>query len=365
MTRLTESYMRDQQVWDACATTYETRIVQGHPDVLAYEAFEEDLLDRILLYLVREQGTKIHLYDVGCGSGRLHLRYGMKTADMANLPPQDAEKVRCLRLFRSDYAFDHCLAERLHSIGGLDFSVKMLETAEEKLRNSGLADLIGIRLLLEQGSAFELQPMNAEPLPIAVSVCNSVGVMQGPDGAAELFKSMRRAVEDGGGIAIISGYRREAVENFALGNYESTMDVCGQPRWVAPDTYAKAQYQQVPHYYKRAHDSDQSVIVDVFDREGKLVKAGHVLQRDPDAVRHTIITGHIRTHTDYESRWYSFEQFDNWIAEHWSGCTAYHLAGAQIDALRGEPAQFAILDIQGLIGRLLERWGLHLKGTKD
>ena len=44
---------RDRRVWNDCAGTYEERIVCGHPDVLAYESFEEDFLDRVLAFLAR------------------------------------------------------------------------------------------------------------------------------------------------------------------------------------------------------------------------------------------------------------------------------------------------------------------------
>ncbi|MCA1810027.1 MAG: hypothetical protein LC725_11360, partial [Lentisphaerae bacterium] len=74
--QLPERYARDQKIWDDCAQAYEAAIVHGHPDVTAYENFEEDLLDRILLFLARDARQELHLYDVGCGSGRLHLRYG-------------------------------------------------------------------------------------------------------------------------------------------------------------------------------------------------------------------------------------------------------------------------------------------------
>lgn len=229
---LDEIYQRDQRVWDECAETYEDRIVRGHPDVLAYESFEEDLLDRVLLYLSAEQKRPLHLYDVGCGSARLHLRYGMKTMNVGELAEPDAERVRLLRRLISEYEYDPQLSQHLHSIGGIDFSSCMLKTAEMKLSDFGLGSRLGKNLTLEHGSAFDLQAMDGGLFPVVVSVCNSIGVMQGPEGASELFKSLRRTVETAGGIAIISGYRREAVETFALGNYESTMDVCGQPRWL-------------------------------------------------------------------------------------------------------------------------------------
>ena len=232
---LQDNYARDRRVWDACASVYEDRIVGGHPDVTAYESFEEDLLDRVLLYLGREGKKRLRLYDVGCGSGRLHLRYAMKATSAARLRAADAQALAKARRTNPAYAFDPLLAEQLTSIGGVDFSAQMLDLARNKLRASGLISLLGHKITFDHGSAFNLQPMERDPFPVVVSVCNSIGVMQGLEGAVELFKAMRRAVENAGGIAIISGYRREAVASFALGNYESTMDVSGQPRWLMPD----------------------------------------------------------------------------------------------------------------------------------
>ncbi len=352
---LEEAYARDQKVWDACASVYEDRIVGGHPDVTAYEAFEEDLLDRILLHLAREHGGTFALHDIGCGSGRLHLRYALKTVDAASLGEDEARRIGFIRGANPAYTPDAVLARCMPIISGIDFSEEMLQIAREKIRAAGLGRMLGDRLVFEHGSAFELEPLASEPLPVVVSVCNSVGVMQGPGGAIELFKSIRRAVERAGGIGIISGYRREAVRGFALGNYESTMDVCGQPRWLEPDTYASHRYTQVPRCYKLARDRDPSVVVDVYDSDGKPVKNGHVLTRDARRVDQTVETGHIRTHSDYESHWYSFELFDEWIAAHWSGVNAYHIAGVELDALRAEPAQIAVLDPNALLRELFER----------
>lgn len=346
---------RDRQVWNRCADTYEERVVRGHPDVLAYEEFEEDFLDRVLLFLAREQRRKFVLFDVGCGSGRLHLRYGMKTANTAQFSEDDAFRISFHRGCRSDFAFDPLLAEQLVSIAGVDFSREMLALARNKLHGAGLGTMLGARLLLDRGSAFELRSMPSAPLPVVVCVCNSIGVMQGPDGAAELFDAIKRAVGDAGGIGIISAYRRDAVGTFGLGNYESTMDVGGQPRWLSPGTYASSTYKQIPRDYKRAYDPSRTLEVDVFDNSGKLVMLSHQLVRNEEAVRSTLESGHIQTYSDYESYWYSFEQFETWISARWSGYETIHVAGGDVDALRGAPAQLAILDPQQLLNGLFER----------
>jgi SAM-dependent methyltransferase len=343
-------------VWDTCARVYERRIVGGLPAVRAYEAFEEDLLDALLAYLAQQTDAPLRLYDVGCGSGRIHLRYGLLAADDAAWPATARRRLARARLLAGGVARDPLLARRLVAVDGLDFSAEMLAIAREKIAAAGLGALIGPLLRLAQGSAFELAPLPADPLPVAVTLCNSIGVMQGPDGAAALFKALRRAVADAGGIALISAYRREAVASHALGNYESTINVSGQPLWLAPATYAGSDYVQIPRAHKPPFTDNPKIAVEVFDHAGRLVKSHHVLARIPETTAATVATGHIRTHGDYESRWYAFDHFAQWIAEHWSGLRAWHLAGRQIDALRGAPAQIAILDPAERLAPLIARW---------
>jgi hypothetical protein len=283
------------------------------------------------------------------------LRIGT-VASSAALSEADVVRVASERRGRAAYAYDPVLAAKLEYVGGLDFSSEMLTLATKKLRDAGLGSLLGGRLRLERGSAFELSPMTGAVVPVVACVCNSIGVMQGPEGAEKLFASIERAVGTVGGIGIISAYRKEAVGSFALGNYESTMDVCGQPKWLTPDTYANAAYRKVPKGYKRAHESSDSIEVDVFDQEGRLVAGAQRLVRNPDLVRKTTETGHIETHSDYESRWYSFAQFEHWIASCWGAHKAWHVLGAELDVMRGEPAQIAILDPRERLAGLFHRW---------
>jgi len=334
---LATAFRRDREVWDACASSYEDHIVHGHPEVQAYLDFEEDLLDRLLLYLIRDCGREVRLHDVGCGSGRLHLRYGRHFVQRKSMRAEPS------------------LADGLKMVSGLDFSAQMLAIARRNLGQAGLDPLVDSRLLLEEGSAFDMLPLPASPLPVAVALCNTIGVMQGPAGASRLFAAMRKVVE-AGGIAMVSCYDQEAVASFALGNYESTMDVSGQPRWLVPADLADRGNTLVPRAYKRAYDGDPTIVVDVKDGHGHPVRQGHVLRRDPDLVEETIRTGHVRTHTDYESRWYSRAQLDAWIAEHWSGATTFHLPGRALDALRGMPAQLAFLDLSGKLAGFIERY---------
>jgi len=362
VTDLQTQYEHDKSVWDACAQAYESAIVLGHPDVTAYEHFEEDLLDRILVYLIRDSGRCVHLHDVACGSGRLHLRYGLKSLDPSS---RDPESVACrLQTMHANFQYSPSIAPGLKRVSGIDFSGEMLALARRKLKGAGLADLLDARLFFEQGSAFDLAPFPDEPLPVVVTLCNSIGVMQGLEGACKLFQAMRRSVEAAGGVAIISGYCNEAARDFALGNYESVLDACGQPDWLEPATFASRDYQQRPHAYKRAYDGGDTLVVGVYDNNNAPVKPGHVLRRMPERVAETIATGHIRTYYEYESHWYSSEQFRAWISEWWDEKASWHIAGSDLDALRAAPAQLAIYDPADRLRPFFKRLGI-VKGVRE
>jgi SAM-dependent methyltransferase len=341
MQHLSERYEHDKNIWNACAQTYEEQIVCGHPDVTDYEGFEHTFLDRLVTSLCRDHGRTIHLYDFGCGSGRLHLDLGQRIIAEARRPSHNG--------YRGSIAH----------IGGIDFSGEMIELAKQKVKKAGLDALMPGRLSFDIGSAFDVRAYEGEHLPLAVSVCNSIGVMQGPAGARRLFESMRRYVEQRKGIAVISAYKKEAVATHALGNYESTLDVCGQPRWLEPSTHASPEYVLRPHYYKRAFDSDAGITVDVFDRSGNCVERGVSLQRNQQATEKTIKSGVIATHADYHSQWYPLSRFRLWMRELWPEGTRWHIDAANIDRMRGAPAQLAILDYSGLFETLAARW--HLK----
>ncbi|MFQ6609120.1 MAG: hypothetical protein ACE5EE_11425 [Fidelibacterota bacterium] len=347
--QLNRTFRRDQKVWDKCASSYEKHVVNGHPDIRAYEEFEEELLDDILQHLIKIRGSQLSLYDIGCGSARIHLRYGLKTTRLSDLSPPPDRSVSNRQLCKKKYRFNRRLSDSLVSVSGIDFSSQMIELATSKLVGAGLKSRLGDWLVLECGSAFDLPPLPSGPMPIVVNVCNSIGVMQGPEGAIKLFKTMRRMVEPTGGIAIISAYRKEAVKEYAINNYESTMNVSGQPRWLKPDTYARPDYKLSPQMYKTAGNTDQSIIVDVFGQDGKLVREGLKLTRDVLEVERTIETGHIRTYTDYESYWYSFDQIGSWIREYWPKGKTYHIEGKRLDRKRAVPVQLAILDTNNLL----------------
>jgi SAM-dependent methyltransferase len=353
---LRKLYDRDKKTWDECAETYETHIVGGHPDIFAFEEFEEDMLDRMLRFLIETQDRPIKLMDIGCGSGRLHVRYGFKTT--TGTRPQQSRAQASFEGSVSATAYDPIIAEGLAEVWGIDFSQCMIDLAAKKLAGMGLDSSATIKLTLEQGSAFEIEPQPDDTLPVAICLVNSIGVMQGFKGAAALFASMRRAAESSGGIAIVSCYQQKYIASYALGQYESTMDVSGQPRWLVPDTYAAEDYKKVPRRYKLAHGRDDTIVVDVFAADGTMVKEGYLLKRDPVKTAEVRKTGNIETYSDYRSHWYSFGEIDRLIGDHWSGATVYHIETGALDVLRAEPAQMAIFDSGSLLKNLLARWNV-------
>ncbi|MDO9580461.1 MAG: class I SAM-dependent methyltransferase [Bacteroidales bacterium] len=318
-------YQSDRKVWDNCAITYEDQIVSGHPDVVAYEKFEENFLDKVCLYLDKNYESSLKIIDVGCGSGRLHVRYGK----YVKIPS-------------------------IENVTGVDFSEKMLEIARLKLKQEGIEGLSCPVLEFEQGSAFNLQPETATVLPVAVNLINSLGVMQGEKGAQELFKAMRRCVEHAGGIAIISCYQKAFVKQYALPQYESTLNVCGQPAWLKPDTFASKKYILKPKYFKRANEDELSLEVEVYENN-RLIIPSFLLYRDNKLTEQVIKSGKIKTYSDYESNWYSFSQIEDWMKRHWNGLPMYHIPTQAIDPENAEAGQLAILDINNILKEFISK----------
>jgi SAM-dependent methyltransferase len=328
--------------------------VSGHPDIVAFENFEENLLDSILRHLAVEQERSIKLLDIGCGSGRLHLRYGVKTLSVAR--NADIHTLVQLKKSNCDLLYDPLLERKLEEVYGIDFSKNMIRIAERNLKQTELWGSKKPRLTLEEGTAFDLEPESDRLLPVAVCLVNSIGVMQGERGAKALFQSMRRSVESAGGVALISCYRAEYLQSYGLNQYESTMDVSGQPQWLVPNRYIDPGFRPLPHGYKRAYDFSPAIMVDVYDLQGQVVRKNLVLERDPHKTAETLETGHIKTHWNYESNWYSYSRLDAWIREFWGESNTYHYKSKVLDSIRARPAQLALFDPRGVLKGWIDRW---------
>jgi SAM-dependent methyltransferase len=334
--KLKNKYDFDQRVWDSCAVLYEEQIVGGHPDIVAYEEFEEHFLDQMILHLIMNQTRDIKIIDVGCGSGRLHFRYGSMVRDMIIASQEN-------HVGKSEV-----LASKIKQVHGIDFSQEMLRLADQKLRGHCLYEQNNLELTFEQGSAFDLQAEENNCFPVVVCLVNSIGVMQGPEGAKKLIESMKRAIDGTDGLAIISCFQKEFLPSFGLNQYESTLSAGGQPVWLTPATYASKEYVQVSREYKRAYDEKPDLPVDVYDTKGKLVKENHLLTRVPGKTSEVLDTGHIETYWGYESNWYSFEQLNEWIRKIWKK-NSFHIKTAEIDPQKAKPGQIAVYDTSGLI----------------
>lgn len=342
-------------LWDECADRYEQQIVSGHPDIVGLETFEEDFLDAMLRHLVDSNSAPISLMDIGCGSGRLHLRYLIKTARQA-IVPDAGELTISANLIKnaSNLKYDPVIAKGLTEVWGIDFSPKMLALASAKMALQPYFDS-PLKLSFIEGSAYDLQPAHADTIPISVSLINTIGIMKKPE---SLFKAMRRQVEAAGGIACIFCYKKASIISHGLSNYESTLDVSGQPKWLVPTDYAGKEYNMIARRYKLAHSRDPELVVDVFNRKMQQVKTSYVLRRDPAAVDDCLRSGHIETHTGYESRWYDFAQIGAWIDDFWQGKgNSYHLHGKTLDPIRAEPEQIAIFDPANRLNKFLQRYG--------
>ena len=344
MDSLGQRYDHDRSIWEECAATYERQIVRGHPDVTGYENFEHSVIDRMAIHFTRDCGLNLYCYDFGCGSGRIHTLLAPMCFSGSGFGKEHENEAG---------------RGRIAHVGGIDFSEQMIRLAHDNCAEAGFGKLIPEYISFDIGSAFDVSPYSGTDTPFAVSVCNSLGVMQGEEGARNLFATMGNYVSDRKGIAMISCYRREAVRDFALGNYESTMDVSGQPGWLKPTQWSCGEYKLVPRYYKRAYDTNPGIVVDVLGADNQPVKKGLLLERDAAAVEKVIETGEIDTCTGYHSRWYSTDQVKAWMKEFWSDGVLWHIEGKCLDQLRGAPAQLAIVDYNGKFEPLARSWGLQ------
>lgn len=358
MTDLNARYQQDQSVWDRCSGIYEQRIVGGHPDIHAYEAFEETLLDHLLLHLARTLDKRISVVDLGCGSGRLLLRLMAQTTPPDTLTRDKEKRLRMMRSIHPDWAWNPQLQSKLRTLTGVDFSRAMLTLAKKKMSAAGLSrDGATTQIQLIRGSAFDPVQLTSGAFPVVVCLINSIGVMQGIEGAKKLFQSIRQTVDQGGGIGLISCFCRENIGSHGLGQYESTMDVSGPPIWLKSDWHDLAKLLFVPRAYRRFDDTKKTIDVAVYETDGRLIDECHTLRRIPKQMEEMLRTGKILTHQGYESRWYSKKEIASLISNHW-GKSGWQTFGSRIDPLRARACQLAWYDPNGHA----RRWFKDLTG---
>ncbi|MBU1099301.1 MAG: class I SAM-dependent methyltransferase [Bacteroidetes bacterium] len=310
---------RDILLWDNIADESEKSVLSGHPDIIAYENFEEQLLDKILMELTEKGNKPIKLVDICTGAGRIPEHYHNK-------------------IMNEEFPFN------LNHIHGIDISKRALEMAESKL--SGMDEDIVKRLNMtfELGSAFDLKEENDLSIPILVNLNNSIGTLQGYEGAQQLFISMRKAVEKANGIGIISCYSNNYIEDYALNIYESAMQVTGQPQWLEPTNYTSSEYKMLPKELKAFGNLSKDTYCDIYDQNGLLAEEDYKLTRAPTKVRAVNITGNIKTYRGYSSMWYSPLIINQWINSHWNGCKTYYIETKDLDEKLAPFGQLAILD---------------------
>jgi ubiquinone/menaquinone biosynthesis C-methylase UbiE len=319
--------IKNKKTWDKCAHIYEHHIVNGHPDIRKYENFEEQFLDSIIEHLIKQKKKKIKIMDIGCGSGRIHHHYASQSTKFA---------------------------DNLDEVWGIDFSNNMLQLAAQKLKKDNLFKQSKIKLNFQLGSAFDIKSLNDDCFPVVISLINTIGVMQGKEGAKLLLKTMKNIIKNTGGILLLSCYRKKYLKDYALGQYESTMDVSGQPIWLEPNEYTGNDYRLVPSQYKLAYDTNPKIAVDVFNKNNECIKKNHILKRNPTKVKELLTNGKIKTFNNYNSNWYSYEQINSWINEFWANeKNLWHIKTNKLDPDNAEPCQLAIYDSEGILKNLM------------
>lgn len=278
---------RDILYCDNVASEKEESTVNDHPDIIAYGNFEEQLLDKIMLEITERENKPINLVDI---------------------------------------------------------SKRTLEIAESKL--SGMNEEIVKRLNMsfELGSASNLEEGNNLSIPILVSLNNSIGTLQGPEEAQQLFISMRNAIEEVNGIGIISCYSKNYFEDYALNIYESVMQVTGQPVWLEPSNFTSSEFKLICKKYKTFGDLSTDTYCDIYDQDGLLVEENYKLTRAQTKVRAIKISGNIKTYRGYSSMWYSPLIIKQWINSHWNDCKTYYIETKDLDEKLAPFGQLAIID---------------------
>ena len=334
----------DQIVWEDCAQTYEEQVVEGHPDIRSAESLEEEWLGHLLRKRSWQRPEQIHVVEAGCGSARVLAQLAAAATQTEDLEPTDRKLLQAYRRLRPEGAFHSAWAQTCGKMVGVDFSRSMLALAEERFSRIGLSRWIqSRRVQLIHGSAFQLPP-TALGQPWVICLLNSIGVMQGEEGARALLRSVRQAA-GASGVGFISAYRAEAMETHGLNQYESTLEVAGIPDWLEGDvpTGCRARARQTP----RAGEAQEVLPVDWVDESGALTGQGE-LRRQPDRVRQVCLTGQVRTRSGYQSRWYPWSQMAQLVRDEW-GEAGWQISPGRLDHLRGRPLQWLWFDPTGWI----------------
>jgi SAM-dependent methyltransferase len=349
--KLTQS----KKLWDEQTDLYEEDTIDcnGQPDIIRYQNFEYDLMDKVLSLVLknRDVNRKITLIDFGCGSGKLHIRYGCKMIDSDDISdPDDRKKLNRLRRSMFGLQYDEHFKNGMDRIIGIDFSENMIDLAKIKTHSAGLTQDLDSKLIFKQGYVHEFDMDVGDTIPIVACMINTIGIMQGVEGARKAIWAMERIIGKDG-LGVISMYRKDKVEKYALCRYESVMESDGQPIWLIPIVHAEKDVIIKPKAYKTAlHDTDTLPAM-IFCSGGNAPIQTMIFRRDPNIVKETVETGVIRTHTGYYSKWYSREEMEDILSDIFG--TSYKIVDAEkFDYLRGEVGQIAFVGNLNLIDEL-------------
>jgi hypothetical protein len=346
---LREREGQERALWENCAKSYEDLIVQGHPDIRAAESLEEEWLGHLLRKRAGETPKEIHIVEAGCGSARVLVQLAAAATEPQALGQNDRALLQAYRRSHPEGTFHAGWAHVCGELLGVDFSRSMLVLADERFLRSGLSHWIrSRRARLIHGSAFHL-PETASGQPWVICLLNSIGVMQGEEGARALLRSVRQAAGKNG-IGFVSAYRAEAMATHGLGQYESTLEVAGIPEWLEGDLPGgcRARCRQII----RAGQGGPRLAVDWLDSSGAKVGEGE-FRRNSVLVERVCETGQVATRSGYRSRWYPGSLMAQMIREEW-GEAGWQMSPGGLDRLRGSPLQWLWFDPTGWIRKSLE-----------
>jgi len=345
---LMEREGQERALWESCAKSYEDLIVQGHPDIRATESLEEEWLGYLLREKAMESTKEIHVVEAGCGSARVLVQLAAAATEAQALGQVDRALLQAYRRNHPEGTFHAGWAQACGELLGVDFSRSMLVLADKRFLRSGLSHWIqSRRARLIHGSAFHL-PETAPGQSWVICLLNSIGVMQGEQGARALLRSVRQAAGKNG-IGFVSAYRAEAMATYGLGQYESTLEVAGIPEWLDGDLRegCRARSRQMI----RTGQGGFRLVVDWLDSSGTKVGEGE-LRRNPVRVERVCETGEVVTRSGYRSRWYPWSQMAQMVWEEW-GEAGWQMSPGGLDRLRGSPLQWLWFDPTGWIRKSL------------